>query len=300
MITSGTPYQTVATLNLAEKAKQLYVLLKFRLTSMVVFSGAFGYLLADQGELDVVKFSSLLLGSFMITGAANIINQIAEKDLDALMKRTEGRPLPTGKISVLEAVIFTLVLVTLGTVVMIVNVNPLAAWLSLLSLILYGFIYTPMKLKSPISVFIGAFPGAMPPLIGWAASAGEITMGALLIFGVQFIWQFPHFWAVAWLGDEDYRKAGMKMLPSPHGPNFQTAMQMTIYSLFLIPMGILPATFGLTGVTSAVLAVVFGLGFLAQSVALVKSGTRKGALRVLFASFIYLPAVQLAYLFDKV
>jgi protoheme IX farnesyltransferase len=300
MITENTPYSIAAGESIGSKALQFWQLMKFRLTSLVVFSGCFGYFLAVKEGFSWGHQAAFVAGSYLVTAAANTINQILEKDLDKLMARTLNRPLPTGRLSVREAVIFTLVTVSAGSVILFVWISPLVAGLSLFSLILYAFVYTPMKQVSPISVLIGAFPGAMPPLIGWAAMHGSISIEAWIIFGIQFIWQFPHFWAIAWLGDEDYRKAGFKMLPSSGGKDFMTAFQMTTYTLFLIPLGLLPAKVGITGMVSAMVAVACAALFLYQSYLLMKNGTRKDALGVMFGSFIYLPVVQLAYLFDKI
>ena len=281
------------------KAGLFFQLVKFRLTALVVFSGCFGYLMAQGGSTDWVKLIALIIGSFLVTSGANTINQIIEKDLDKLMKRTDARPLPTDKLSIQEATYFTLAVTTLGTLTLIFFVNAFTAGLTLFSLILYGFVYTPLKQKSPISVFVGAFPGAMPPLIGWVAYTGALSAEAFILFGIQFIWQFPHFWSIAWLGDEDYKRAGFKMLPNGN-KDFNTAFKMMTYTLFLIPMGVLPAQYGMTGLTSALIAIVCGALFLVQTFSLMRTGSRKAALRMMFGSFFYLPIVQIAYLFDKV
>jgi protoheme IX farnesyltransferase len=266
---------------------------------LVVFSGAFGFALATPNELsiDTWRLLWLCIGSFLITGSANIINQIIEKEYDKLMKRTAIRPLATGALSVQEATIFTIILGIVGTVLLAYFVNPISAALSVFSLVLYAFVYTPMKRVSPFCVLIGAFPGALPPLIGWAAMRGYIGIEALVIFGIQFIWQFPHFWAIAWVAHEDYTNAGFKMLPGEK--NVNTAFQIMIYTLFLIPLGLLPAQFGIAGTTSAIIATCFGILFLAQTFYLMKTGTNKAALMMMFGSFIYLPVVQIAYLVDK-
>jgi protoheme IX farnesyltransferase len=165
---------------------------------------------------------------------------------------------------------------------------------------LYSFVYTPLKRVGPIAVLVGAIPGALPPLLGWTAATGFISHEAMIIFGIQFIWQFPHFWAIAWVADEDYKKAGFKLLPSGGEKDLNTAIQIMIYTLFLIPMGLLPATFGITGINSAIAVTICGVLFLAQTFSLMKSGDRKSALKIMFGSFIYLPVVQIAYLLDKI
>jgi protoheme IX farnesyltransferase len=167
-------------------------------------------------------------------------------------------------------------------------------------MILYVFVYTPLKRVGPIAVFVGAIPGAMPPLLGWTAATGAISYEALIIFGIQFVWQFPHFWAIAWVSDEDYKKAGFKLLPSGGGKDLHTAIQIMIYTLFLLPLGLLPSYFGLTGLNSGIVATICGVLFLAQTFSLMRDGSRKSALKIMFGSFLYLPIVQIAYLLDKV
>jgi protoheme IX farnesyltransferase len=167
-------------------------------------------------------------------------------------------------------------------------------------MLLYSFVYTPLKRVGPIAVFVGAIPGALPPLLGWIAATGSISHEALIIFGIQFIWQFPHFWAIAWVSDDDYKKAGFKLLPSGGGKDLNTAIQIMIYTMFLIPLGLLPAKFGITGIDSAIIVTICGIAFFAQTFSLMKTGSRKSALRIMFGSFLYLPIVQIAYLMDKI
>ena len=279
------------------KTKQLKELMKLRLSGLVVFSGAFGYMLAIGEVFYWGKFLALLAGSLLITGAANAINQIIERDLDKQMKRTANRPMPTGGLSVKEAVLFVIVLTAIGTVLLVSFVNLFAASLALLSLILYGFVYTPLKQITPLSVLVGAFPGAFPPLIGWVAATGEISTAAIIIYGIQFFWQFPHFWAIAWVANEDYTNAGFKMLP--YGKSLQTATQIMIYTLFLLPLSILPFQVQMTGLTSAIIAGVASVAFLALSFVLIRKQTDKAAKQIMFASFLYLPIIQIAYLLDK-
>lgn len=293
--------QALSMSSFALKAKQYSMLLKFRLSALVVFSGAFGYFLApqQQAQTDWLAFMAFALGSFFITGAANTINQIIEKETDKLMKRTENRPLPTGRLSVSEATIFATLLALVGTILIATFTNTFAAFLSLFSLILYGFVYTPLKPKTPFAVLVGAFPGALPPLIGWVAMTGTITVEAMAIFSIQFIWQFPHFWAIAWVADEDYSRAGFKLLPSAGGKNFNSAFQIMIYTMFLIPLGLLPARFGIVGIGAGIVATICAILFLFQTFYLLKEGTAKAAMRLMFGSFFYLPIVQIAYLIDK-
>ncbi len=285
---------------LFQKMKAYIELLKLRLSLLVVFSSAFGYVLGNQGIINWPSFLIFCLGGFMISGSAVTLNQIFESEYDKVMKRTRFRPLPTGRISHSEAYIYSMALLIVGFVTILYSTNLLTAILSIFSLILYAFIYTPMKRVGPIAVLIGAIPGALPPLLGWTAATGMISFEALIIFGIQFIWQFPHFWAIAWIADEDYKKAGFKLLPGNGQKDLQTAFQIMIYTLFLIPLGILPATFGLTGVYSAAIATLCGVLFLAQTFRHMKDCSRKSALWIMYGSFIYLPIVQIAFLIDKI
>lgn len=274
-------------------------LLKARLSFLVAFSSGFGYMLGTS-SFDWVVFSCLFLGGFLVSGGAVTINQVMEKDIDALMKRTKSRPLPTARILPGEALIFAFLTAGIGFMLLLYATNALTVVLSFISLLLYCFAYTPLKRIGPVAVFVGAIPGALPPLLGWVAATGAISYEALMLFGIQFVWQFPHFWAIAWLSDEDYKKAGIKLLPSGGGKDMNTAIQIMIYTLFLIPLGLLPAKFGITGINSALVATVCGVLFLAQTFSLMKNGSRKSALRIMYGSFLYLPIVQIAFLLDKV
>jgi protoheme IX farnesyltransferase len=280
------------------KAGAYFQLLKFRLSFLVSFSSAIGFILAKPSLLWQEVFW-VMLGGLLVTGSANIINQIAEKDLDKLMKRTAKRPLPTGVLSENEAFVFCVVLGMSGLTILALMFNVLTAVLSLFSLILYAFLYTPLKRTSPICVFVGAIPGGLPPLIGWVAATGQIGVEAWILFGIQFIWQFPHFWAIAWVLDEDYKKAGFKMLPMAGGKNLKTAFQIMIYTLLLIPLSMLPLKFGMTGINSAMIAVICGILFLIQTLYLMQTCSKKAAMNIMFGSFLYLPIVQIAFVLDK-
>jgi len=296
---SGTT--TISTMAITLGKVRAYVeLLKPRLSLLVAFSCAFGYGLATQGHMNWITLIILTFSGFLLSGASVTINQIIEKDLDRLMSRTLNRPLPTGRITVNEAVSFALLCLIVSLVLLWKFTNPLTVALSVLSMLLYSFVYTPLKRVGPIAVFVGAIPGALPPLLGWVAATGSVSYEALIIFGIQFIWQFPHFWAIAWVSDDDYKKAGFKLLPSGGGKDHNTSIQIMIYTLFLIPLGLLPAKFGITGLDSAIVATVCGVAFLAQTFSLMKTGSRKSALRIMFGSFLYLPIVQIAYLLDKI
>ncbi len=300
----------MSTLNIAEntlidavafRAKAYYELIKFRLSALVTFSAVFGFILGDSGvSFSWVSFFALMLGGFLISGASGAANEIWERDFDKLMKRTQNRPLPQKQISLQEAYWFTSMLAIIGISILWIFTNPLTTGLGILSMILYVFVYTPLKRVGPIAVFVGAIPGAMPPLLGWTAATGMISHEALIIFGIQFIWQFPHFWAIAWVSDEDYKKAGFKLLPSGGKKDLNTAIQIMIYTLFLLPLGLLPTYFGLTGINSGIVATICGVLFLAQTFSLMRDCSRKSALKIMFGSFLYLPIVQIAYLLDKI
>ncbi|MFM7851386.1 MAG: heme o synthase, partial [Flammeovirgaceae bacterium] len=212
------------------KAKAFYELLKPRLSFLVAFSCAFGYALAAKSSIEVITITMLTLGGFLLSGASVCINQIIEKDLDGIMTRTMNRPLPTGRVSIQEATWFALLCTALSVFILWVYTNPLTVILSIISMLLYSFLYTPLKRVGPVAVFIGAIPGALPPLLGWVAATGSISHEAMIIFGIQFIWQFPHFWAIAWVADDDYKKAGFKLLPSGGGKDLNTAIQIMVYT----------------------------------------------------------------------
>lgn len=287
-------------LSLFDKCKAHYELFKPRLSFLVVFSSGFGYMLAAPVTENLISFFMFLLGGFLISGSSVTINQIVEKEYDALMNRTKNRPIPSGRVCKSEARTLSIVAGVLGFAMIWIFTTPLAAILSLLSLILYAFVYTPLKRVGSIAVFMGAIPGALPPLIGWCAASGIITPEALIIFSIQFIWQFPHFWAIAWISDADYKKAGFKLLPGGGKRDLNTAINIMVYTLFLLPLGLLPTLFGITGMISAVVATVCGVLFLATTFSLMKDITDKRARTIMFGSFIYLPIVQITFLIDKI
>ena len=279
--------------------KVIFELTKFRLSLLVSFSAIFGFILATD---NIIFFDLLVLGisGYFVTAASVINNQIIEKDLDSKMDRTKDRPLPTNRISKRNSLITSVFFMVIGLTIMTLYFNMVAGLLSLVSLFLYTFIYTPLKRIGPIAVFVGAIPGALPPLIGWVAFSGEITMEALIIFSIQFIWQFPHFWAIAWIYHDDYKKVGFKLLPSKGEKNFNTALNIMTYTLFLIPLGLLPTIFGITGIISGAVAVLCAILFLAQTFKLFKDYSRSSALKIMFGSFIYLPIVQISFILDKI
>jgi protoheme IX farnesyltransferase len=283
---------------IAQKFRAFFDLTKFRLSSTVVFSSAIGFTLAS----DKIVWTKLILFSiaaFATTASANIINQIIERNLDKLMTRTENRPIPSGRLSVKEAAFFGWIMAAIAMYILFYEFNYKAGLLALLSMVLYGFVYTPMKRVGPIAVAVGALPGAFPPMIGWVAAVNHFGLEPGILFAIQFFWQFPHFWAIAWVLNDDYTNAGFRLLPSSGGQNLNSAIQIMIYTLFLLPLCWVPFYLGMTGINSAVIAMVFGVLFLAQTFHLMRKVDRKAALQLMFGSFIYLPVVQIAYLLDK-
>ena len=279
--------------------KVIFELTKFRLSFLVSFSAIVGFILASD-NFNFIDLLVLGLSGYLVTAASVINNQILEKELDKKMDRTKNRPLPTNRISKTNSTIISIIFMVIGLVTMTMYFNFTSGLLSLASLLLYTFVYTPLKKVGPIAVFVGAIPGALPPLIGWVAFSGVISIEAIIIFSIQFIWQFPHFWAIAWIYHNDYKKVGFKLLPSKGEKNFNTALNIMTYTLFLIPLGLLPTVFGITGIISGAIAVFCAILFLAQTFKLFKDYSRSSALKIMFGSFIYLPIVQISFILDKI
>jgi len=266
-----------AQVSFASKFQDYVQLTKFRLSSLVVFSAGMGYVIAAGNEFSWAKLLVLMLGGFLVTGGANGINQVLERDLDKLMVRTANRPLPTGRMSVSEAVFSSSIMGISGVAILWLGLNPLCGMLSMASLLLYALIYTPSKKITPFSVLIGAFPGAFPPLLGWVAFRNEIGMEALVLYAIQFVWQFPHFWAIAWVLNDDYKRAGFRMLPSDGGRTKNSAFQALVYTMCLIPMALVPQIFGFTGTFSTTLMILTGVFFSIPAFRLYKSCETKDA-----------------------
>ena len=279
--------------------KVIFELTKFRLSFLVSFSAIVGFILASDNFI-FIDLLVLGLSGYLVTAASVINNQILEKELDKKMDRTKNRPLPTNRITKTNSTIISIIFMVIGLVTMTVYFNFTSGLLSLASLLLYTFVYTPLKKVGPIAVFVGAIPGALPPLIGWVAFSGVISIEAIIIFSIQFIWQFPHFWAIAWIYHDDYKKVGFKLLPSKGEKNFNTALIIMTYTLFLIPLGLLTTVYGITGIISGAIAVFCAILFLAQTFKLFKDYSRSSALKIMFGSFIYLPIVQISFILDKI
>jgi len=286
---------------LLNKLRDYFQLIKPSLSIMVVFSSVISYLLAPGIVMYDWKMIILLFaGGLLVTGSANAINQVVEKDTDAVMKRTATRPVAAGRMTVNEGWTFAIITGALGIFMLGNYFNWLSAGIALFSLFLYAFIYTPLKKISSISVIVGAVPGALPCLIGWAAGNDALSAGGWVLFLLQFMWQFPHFWAIAWIAHNDYTRAGFKLLPSELGPTKYTAIQTVIYSLLLIPVGVVPYFMGMSGMVSLVIVSLANIFMVWRCVQLYRNMDVPSARRVMFSSYIYLPIVLLALLGDKV
>jgi len=286
-----------------QKVKQKFrdygQLMKFTLSFTVVFSSVVCYLLAPNISFTFVSVLLLFVAGMLITGSANAINQVVEKDTDAVMSRTSNRPVAAGRMSVDEAWTFAFAAGTVGVFIMAYWFNGLSAALSAFSLFLYAFVYTPLKKKHSIAVLVGGIPGALPCLIGWVAGTDELTIGGWILFGIQFFWQFPHFWAIAWIAYTDYAKAGFRLLPSAGGPTKYAAVQALLYAIILVPLGVLPYIWGMSGWVSLVVVTLANAYLVWQCVRLFREMDVKAARRVMFTSYGYLPIVLLALLADK-
>jgi len=271
---------------------------KLRLASLVVFSAGIGYLVASGLDIAWLKFTMMLFGGLCITASANGLNQIIERQTDKLMHRTANRPVASGRLSLFEATSISLLTGVVGILVIALFTNGLSAALGVLSLLLYAFIYTPMKRISPLSVLVGAFPGALPVLIGYSAYHGELNFEAGYLFFMQFIWQFPHFWAIAWVLHEDYTRGGFAMLPT-RLPGQEAAQQIAIYTASLIPIALIPGFTHHSSWLAVAVMTLASIWFTTKAWALYKHQDRKQALGVMFGSFIYLPIVQITYAADS-
>jgi protoheme IX farnesyltransferase len=288
---------------LAQKLSDYKQLTKFSLSFTVAISAALGYLFgADISIMSWASFGLFVVAGLMVTCASNILNEIIEKDTDKLMDRTMDRPLVTGNMSVAEAMITAGIMGVVGVLILSVRFNLTAGVLSAVSLLSYAFIYTPLKKVSPIAVFIGAIPGALPPMIGYVCASGKGEINyfvAVMLFAIQFLWQFPHFWSIAWIRYEDYLKADIMMLPSASGKTRMSAIQSVIYCAGLLVISLAPYFMGFTGVKSAMVIGAAGVVFLWFAIEHYTRCTDASAKKVMFTSFLYLPLVQLALVMGR-
>ncbi len=273
-------------------------LVKLRLTFLVVFSASVCFLIAAESQeaINWVNWIKLVIGGFLVTSAANGFNEIIEKDLDKLMLRTLDRPLPSGRMTNGQALVISLLMGIFGTY-LLGSLNLTTGLLSVFSIFLYAFVYTPLKRKSPIAVFVGAFPGAFPPLIGYVAAHGKVDHIALILFAIQFVWQFPHFWSIAWVLDDDYKRAGFRLLPTTKRDKI-SALVTLISAVILIPVSLLPTFYGFGGNIIAGVSIVSGLIFAWLALQLYLKLDVPSARKLMFGSFFYLPLVQIVLLFN--
>ena len=282
--------------------KDIAALFKVRLGFFVVMSAILGWFMAVE-TLDLKSFLLLTIGGYLLTGASNGLNQVIEKRVDGLMERTAERPLPAGRMEPWQAILYSVLAGIIGLGCLF-TLNPLSGWLGVAALVSYAFIYTPLKSRSTLSVFVGAFPGALPPMIGYVAATGDFGIEPGTLFAVQFMWQFPHFWAIAWLAHDDYQKAGYHMLPFRAGRTKESAWQILMYTAFCIPASLLPWALPtgspMVGNIALSVAILCGMGFMIPAIKLYRTLDRKHAQQLMFASFAYLPVVQIAYVLDKI
>ncbi|MCA1574315.1 MAG: heme o synthase [Acidobacteria bacterium] len=274
-------------------------LTKPRITFLIVLTAAAGFALASPGRVDYPAMLTAMVGIALLSSGIATLNQFMEKDLDGLMRRTANRPLPSGKLSPWEALAFGIGLTVLAEIYLAVLVNPLSAVLGLTVISGYLFAYTPLKTRTSLSTFVGAFPGAVPPLIGWASARGSIGVEAWVLFAILFLWQFPHFLAIAWMYREDYTRAGILMLPVVEPDGRVTGQQIVMYTVMLLPVSLLPTLLGTAGKIYFVGAIIFGLAFLYFSVRAAFSKSRQAARHLLLASVIYLPFLFILMVLDR-
>ncbi|MBI1940856.1 MAG: protoheme IX farnesyltransferase [Acidobacteria bacterium] len=281
------------------KLADYWVLTKPEVNLLVVISALVGFFLGTRGSLDLMLLIHTMLGTLLVASGTATLNQYMERDDDAHMRRTSRRPLPAGRMAPWEALAFGLLLAAAGGSYLWLAANPLASFLALFTLATYLLIYTPLKKKTPWCTFIGAFPGAMPPLIGWAAARGSLNLEAGILYAILFLWQFPHFLSIAWMYREDYARAGLKMLPEDDTEGRSMGRQIFGYSLALVPVSLLPSVLGQVGFTYLFGALVMGLIFAYCGARLAVSRSNVLAKRLLLASVVYLPLVFALMMIDK-
>lgn len=276
-------------LTVRERLLSYLELTKPRITFLIVLTAAAGFCLGAQSGVDYRVLFHAMFGIALLSSGIATLNQYMERDLDGLMRRTEARPLPSGKLAPVEALLFGAGLTLAAEVYLALATNPLTALLGLFVVAGYLFCYTPLKTRSTLSTVVGAFPGAMPPLMGWTAASGRISVGAWVLFAILFLWQFPHFLAIAWMYREDYGRAGIRMLPVVEPEGRVTGQQIVAYTLMLVPVSLLPTLIGISGKIYFYGALVLGLLFLYSSIRAALSKSRQEARRLLLASVLYLP-----------
>ena len=276
---------------LRSRAADFVALSKPRLNLLVVATTAVGYYLGSLAELDAARFTNTVLGTALVAGGASALNQVAERRTDALMRRTRTRPLPGGRLQPIEASLFALGLAVAGLLLLGFGVNLLAAMVAFATLATYVAVYTPLKLRTSLATVVGAVPGALPPMIGWAGATGVLSREAWILFAIVFLWQMPHFLAIAWLYREDYARAGFPMLPVVEPDGRSTARQVVAYTAALLPLSLAPAAVGLTTAAYFAGALALGLAFLALAARFAQHRGRDDARRLFFGSIVYLPLI---------
>jgi protoheme IX farnesyltransferase len=286
-----TDINEVKTISLKAKASAYFELTKPRIAFMLVLTAAAGFYLGMKDNFQFLLFINSMIGITLLAFGVATLNQYIERQIDLLMERTALRPLPTSKISPLEALVFGVALCAAAEIYLALLVNPLTAGLGLVVIVGYVLLYTPLKRRTSASTAIGAIPGAMPPLMGWTSAANEITVGAWAIFAMLFLWQFPHFLAIAWLYREQYKKAGIRMLPVVEPSGKMTARQIVIFALMLLPISLAPFFIGLAGWVYLGGASLLSLWFLVESIRTARERSEKSARRLLVVSVLYLPLI---------
>lgn len=286
-------------LSFRERVAAYAELTKPRITFLIVLTSAAGFVLASRGPVDYVALVSALFGIGLLSSGIATLNQYAERDLDGLMRRTANRPLPAGRLAPWEALAFGAGITIAAEAYLLIVVNPLSAVLGLTVIAGYVFAYTPLKTRTSLSTLVGAFPGAVPPLIGWSAARGTISLEGWVLFAILFLWQFPHFLAIAWMYREDYSRAGILMLPVVEPNGRVTAQQIVAYTLMLLPVSLLPVALGMAGRIYLYGAIVLGLLFLYSSLRAAFSMSRQSARRLLLASVLYLPLLFILMVLNK-
>jgi protoheme IX farnesyltransferase len=286
-------------LRVRERIAAYAELTKPRITFLIVLTAAAGFCLASRGGVNYVAMLSAMVGIAFLSSGIATLNQYIERDLDRLMRRTADRPLPSGKLLPAEALWFGVTLTVAAELYLAAFVNPLTALLGLTVIAGYLFAYTPLKTRSTLSTMVGAFPGAVPPLIGWSAARGELSLESWVLFAILFLWQFPHFLAIAWMYREDYSRAGILMLPVVEPDGRITAQQIVAYTLMLLPVSLLPTVLGISGKIYFFGAIILGLLFLYSSIRAAFSLSRQQARRLLLASVLYLPLLFILMVFNR-
>ncbi len=289
------PVEAIAVPAWKAKLTDYVELSKLRISIMVLATVTVGYLLGSRGDFQIITLLNALCGIGLVAAASSMFNQVYEKRTDALMQRTQDRPLPAGRITSTEAMIFGSICGIYGSLHLLLFVNPLTAVLTLATLVMYVGIYTPMKRFSSLCTTIGAIPGALPPVLGWAASGQSLTLDPLCLFAIMFVWQFPHFFAIAWMYREQYAKAGLYMLPNQIPARTVTGLLAVAFAVLLIPVSLMSSYYGMTGPVYSVIATLLGVTYLGYSIQFAMNETRPNARRLLFCSLFYLPIILTAF-----